>query len=276
MSYNFNLVVVEGDHRDTLVPWFEAAGYKIVRDAGENDSVLTVRTKASGERTFLFGDQFLDEADLQRIVNESNSRVVELMCGGTAEAYGLQCYAVGEPARIFSVLEGEVLQDDGPTMPEEASLCVDASTGEEEMLELASRFGFDPNQPGSTVDYALDYSSKYSGVTFPGVVESNAQRRQDRLGRILTTAACLIFACVMFTIAPRSESIPWPIEFVMFYGLATVVLTVVYGASLLWILKWDVFPEHWGDVLDGGFWFQWKLSVVFLIAFAAAKLAGAL
>ena len=154
MSYNFTFLAIGGDHREKVERWCEAAGYAVA-GADHVGPTIDVSSQFIKGHTLISDGDLFDEAFVAELSATLDSRIVQVVCGGTGASYGIECYEGGKLVRAFCVSESEILEDTGRPIAEEAGLSFDVSTSEGEMLTVAARFGFDPNRADSTPGFRL-------------------------------------------------------------------------------------------------------------------------
>ncbi len=104
MSYNFFLIAIDGDQRSQVANWLAAAGYEVAEAEDDGVAPLRLRVGLVDGRTIIDGiDLLFDESELGQISTESGGRVIEIMCAGTADAYGFRCHDVeSEPPNCLA------------------------------------------------------------------------------------------------------------------------------------------------------------------------------
>ena len=255
MSYNFNFIAIEGDHRDSVVEWCQSAGYVVETDSN-TEKAIRISSQFINGRTVIHDGSVFDEQFLADLSETTGSRIFQLSCGGTAESYCFECHNDGQLIRAFVITEGELVENSGTPLAEEDGLVFDNTTSEGEMLTLGSRFGFDSNQDNLPSDYFL---------TFP---HQQIQDTSDNHwpGRILSTLICVLLAVCFFVIIPRSPGLSWLVEFLMLYGLAASLYILLIHECLYLLI-----PERWNHIINGGFIFQLPFAVIFGIVLFFTK-----
>lgn len=274
MSYNFQLVAIKGEHPSEIAGWLTAAGYSMEPADSEDPTHRHLEIHTADEWTLLESDcGVLDESDLALIARESKSRVIELTCGGNGEAYSLVAYLPsGEIDRVIAVVEGELVEEVGEPLPIENGMALDATLAEGEMLKLAERLGHDMDGGRPAKIYTIRHMFPDEPIASEGYLETC--RRQQRIGRWLSTILSVTVALFLFLTMPHTESISRPLEFVLTYGLASLLVTLLLGVSTFLLSFQKSTPVNLQGILAEGILFQLRFVFLFFFILLVCKVTG--
>ena len=84
MSYNFTFLAIGGDHREKVERWCEAAGYAVA-GADHVGPTIDVSSQFIKGHTLISDGDLFDEAFVAELSATLDSRIVQVVCGGTGQ-----------------------------------------------------------------------------------------------------------------------------------------------------------------------------------------------
>mgnify|MGYP001545905326 CR=1 FL=1 len=167
MSLHLSILAIEGDHLAEFPRLWQRFDFEPRGDAREGVDWETVNRADDapedkavcvvGGWTVVLDPEMVLMTETEAcaaLSAELKARVVGVVAEGVSASYGYHVFADGQQVRGFLRVDGELVDDHGAPLPEEAGIALQ-DVGESEVFDLLGRFGVDYDALEGETDFVL-------------------------------------------------------------------------------------------------------------------------